>query len=70
MDYVNVTCWGSEVNYITQLHGSFKICDIGERVGCVGIEGGGGEKKEWGGGGGGGEEKRGKQKEGMGGGRR
>jgi hypothetical protein len=30
VDYINVTCWGSEVNYINQLHASFKLCDIGK----------------------------------------
>ena len=28
-DYINATCWGSE-DYIKRLHGSFKICDVGE----------------------------------------
>lgn len=28
-DYINATCWGSE-EYIKRLHGSFKICDVGE----------------------------------------
>ena len=27
--YINVTCWASGLDYVTKLHGSFKICDIG-----------------------------------------
>lgn len=29
VDYINVTCWASEFNYISTLHDSFRICDVG-----------------------------------------
>ena len=32
LDYINVTCWGSDIRYITKLHESFKACDVGELV--------------------------------------
>ena len=32
VDYINITCWASEIDYITTLHSSFKICDVGKSV--------------------------------------
>ena len=29
IDYINATCWGSDVGYISRLHNMFRIYDIG-----------------------------------------